>query len=443
MAPDDGARYRFGVFELDARTLELQKSGRAVRVRPQSLRLLTLLLARPGQLVARDEIQRALWDRETFVDFDQGVNHCIKELRAALGDVAEAPRYIQTLPRRGYRFIAPVETVGAPALAPTVPPPPSPAVQSAADESPGGDSTTIPAASATERSGDSRSRGEWLAAIGITALLVGAVMASYAARTGSDPAPRASGLAVLPFSSPSDPALGVGLASAISSRLGGQQLVPVQSVGRSLDGSGDGRPSPDDTGRARGPTLLLDGEISETGSNVMVTARLTDPVTGAAVWSDRFSGGADDLFSVEDVIAERVVNALNLRLAAAEQGRLRRRYTSNAAAYQEYLRGRAALVRYKPEGTLQAVQAFERALQRDPSTRSPARDSRWPAPTCICASRRPAKWSAGARARRKKRAPRWSSIPIWRRRTSRGQRLHASASSTGTRRWWPAAARWC
>ena len=111
---------------------------------------------------------------------------------------------------------------------------------------------------------------------------------------------------------------------------------------------------------------VLDGEIIITGPDVTVLARLQDVEIGATVWSDRMRVRADQLFSVEDVITERVVAALRLRLAAAEQDRLRRRYTSNSAAYGEYLRGRAALVKYTPEGTQSAIEAFGRALQRDP-----------------------------------------------------------------------------
>src|ERR1700752_4460460 len=103
-----GARYSFGVFEFDAATLELRKRGLLVRVRPQSLKLLALILSRAGELVLRDEIRDALWGGDTFVDFAQGVNHCIKQLRVALGDDADSPRFVETLPRRGYRFIAPV-----------------------------------------------------------------------------------------------------------------------------------------------------------------------------------------------------------------------------------------------------------------------------------------------------------------------------------------------
>ena len=154
-------------------------------------------------------------------------------------------------------------------------------------------------------------------------------------------------LAVRPFSSPAEPALGVGLANTISARLGGQQSVSVRSS---------------DTGASH----VLDGEIMIAGTDITVLARLQDVARGVTVWSDRVGVRADQLFSVEDVIAERVIAALRLRLAATEQERLRRRYTSNSEAYLEYVRGRAALVKYTPDGTLRAIASFEAALQRDP-----------------------------------------------------------------------------
>jgi len=97
-------RWRFGVFDFDGQTLELSKNGRLVAARPQPLKLLALLVAHPADVVSREDLQRTLWGSETFVDFEQGVNHAIRELRAALGDTAESPRFIQTLPGRGYRF---------------------------------------------------------------------------------------------------------------------------------------------------------------------------------------------------------------------------------------------------------------------------------------------------------------------------------------------------
>ena len=111
---------RFGVFELNVTTEELRKSGTLVRLAPQPLKLLALLARRSGQVVSRDEIQQALWGGETYVDFEQGMNHCIKQIRNALSDSADTPLYIETVPRRGYRFLAPVVTKTIPAPPPRV-----------------------------------------------------------------------------------------------------------------------------------------------------------------------------------------------------------------------------------------------------------------------------------------------------------------------------------
>lgn len=99
---------RFGVFDVDARSGELRKAGRRVALQDQPFRVLGALLERPGELVTREELRRRLWPDDTFVDFEHGLNAAIKRLRDALGDAAENPRFIETLPRRGYRFIAPL-----------------------------------------------------------------------------------------------------------------------------------------------------------------------------------------------------------------------------------------------------------------------------------------------------------------------------------------------
>ena len=108
---------RFGTFQLDPQAGQLLKNGRVVRLKPQPLRLLQLLLSRPGDLVTRDEIRDVLWGTETFVDFEQGMNTAVRQIREALGDDAETPIFVETVPKRGYRFIAPVDS-GAPAPAP-------------------------------------------------------------------------------------------------------------------------------------------------------------------------------------------------------------------------------------------------------------------------------------------------------------------------------------
>jgi len=100
---------RFGVFEVDLRARELRKAGLKIRLQDQPFQILVLLLEHPGEVVTREELHQKLWPADTFVDFEHSINTAVKKLREALGDLAESPRFIETLPRLGYRFIAPVE----------------------------------------------------------------------------------------------------------------------------------------------------------------------------------------------------------------------------------------------------------------------------------------------------------------------------------------------
>ena len=111
---------RFGVFELNLDLEELRKNGTLLKLPPQPFKLLALLVSRSGQVVTRDEIQGQLWGNDTFIDFEQGVNKCIKQIRTALSDNPDNPLYLETIPRRGYRFLAPVRTKIVPAPPPQV-----------------------------------------------------------------------------------------------------------------------------------------------------------------------------------------------------------------------------------------------------------------------------------------------------------------------------------
>jgi DNA-binding winged helix-turn-helix (wHTH) protein len=127
--PDDTSLLRFGIYELDPRSGELRREGVAVRLPPQPFRVLWMLASRKGELVTREEIRQELWGNDTFVDFDGGLNFCINQIRRALRDSAESPRFVHTLPRRGYRFLASVETVAAPVPGPETPPSSDPETQ--------------------------------------------------------------------------------------------------------------------------------------------------------------------------------------------------------------------------------------------------------------------------------------------------------------------------
>jgi DNA-binding winged helix-turn-helix (wHTH) protein len=113
--------FRFGLFELDTESEQLLKEGRTVRIQQQPYKLLCLLITQAGRVVPREEIRAALWPAETFVDYDQGMNFAMKQVREALGDDADHAVYVQTLPKRGYRFIAPVDSGERGAPQPTRP----------------------------------------------------------------------------------------------------------------------------------------------------------------------------------------------------------------------------------------------------------------------------------------------------------------------------------
>ena len=119
--PGSARRYRFGTFEADAVAGELRRQGIRIKLNAQPFQVLLMLLERPGEVLSREEIARALWSDGTFVDYDHGVNSAVNRIRDALGDTASNPRYVETLARRGYRFVAPVETVSAPSEVPFLP----------------------------------------------------------------------------------------------------------------------------------------------------------------------------------------------------------------------------------------------------------------------------------------------------------------------------------
>lgn len=139
--PGPARRYRFGIFEADASTGELRRRGLRVRLNAQPFQVLCLLLERPGELLTREEIAQHLWPDGTFVDYDHGVHSAVNRIREAIGDSAGSPRFIETLARRGYRFIAPVDRidpVGDPgSLADEPPPPTQPALSTTAPTPPG------------------------------------------------------------------------------------------------------------------------------------------------------------------------------------------------------------------------------------------------------------------------------------------------------------------
>jgi DNA-binding winged helix-turn-helix (wHTH) protein/TolB-like protein len=334
------SRVLFAGFEFDRATGELFRDGSPVRLQEQPRQVLTALLERPGNVVTREDLRQRLWGGDTFVDFEHGLNTAVKKLRHTLGDSAEAPQFIETLARRGYRFIGEVGTSA-----------PEPGDEGAArrpDAKPHGSRWPH--------------RAGWLVIVGLLAVAAG--LAWRMAATGRTVNAQ---LAVMPFRVLADANqdvsyIGVGLADAITTRLAKTRRIGVRPTSAVLPF----RNEPDATRIARALNVqhLLIGTIQPVAPGYRVTVQLVQ-ADGVAVWGDSFDEPRATLVEVQDRLAEQVVGALRIELSASDRSRLRAPQTANPAAYDRYLRGRSLLLNYTEANMREAIEQFTQALELD------------------------------------------------------------------------------
>ena len=314
---------RFGPFVLDARTEELRRDGEVVPIARQPFRLLLALARRPGELVTREELCREVWGEGTFVDFERGLNFCVLQARTALGDAAKQPAYIETLPRRGYRFIA----------APSPTPPPA-----------------------------RRKEASWRWAVIGAALLVVVIAAAWQRRAA--PAPDKTMLAVLPFEdlSGTDTAFADGMTDELITHLGAAQPKRLGVIARTsiLTYRGTTR-SIRDIGRELGVAYVVEGSVRREGGKVRVTAQLIDARDQTHVWAESFDRGGTGALAIQRDIAARVAGALKVELLDDDVLTSR-----NPAAHEAYLRGRHLLIQTTTPSVEEAVREFREAVRVEP-----------------------------------------------------------------------------
>lgn len=326
---------RFGAFEVDPRSGELRKSGVKIKLHRQPFELLTMLLERPGEVVTREELQQKLWPSETFVDFEHGLNKAINKLREALGDDANNPRYIETLPRRGYRFVGPVE--------------------SERDRQPLLKATSLKAALP-------------MAAL---VLAVGAVGSAWLfLRSRSPAAASIHSIAVLSFANASnDPEmnyLGEGLSEEITnslSRFPNLQVMAHSAVSRFQSKQSD----PQEVGRKLHVDAILSGRIAEHGNELAVETELVSVATGVQLWGERFKRPASDLALLQSAITVQLADQLRPRLSETQRQSLAKVETRDSDAYVLYLKGRYHVEKYTQAEFFAGVEDFHRATNLDPN----------------------------------------------------------------------------
>ncbi len=336
-----GQGFRFGAFELDSKTGELRREGRLIHLRNQPFQALCVLLDRAGELVSRDEMKTALWADNVDVDVEQGLNYCIKEIRAVLGDNADSPRFIQTLPRRGYRFLAEVRRYGNTALPParpdeeTAPPPP-----------------LLP-----------RRRPRVNRLTGSIALLAALAASATLYRYGSEPLRSSAAspirLVVLPFTDLSPVPEGYladgltdELIGALSRKTGGR----VGVIARSSSLTYRERPQdPAAFARELGASRFIEGTVRREARDVRVNVSLARAEDGLRVWATTYERDIDDLLSLEREVAKAI--GAEVRVAVrTEPGSAT---PVDSKAYVQYLRGRYEWNKRSRESLFESLRIFE------------------------------------------------------------------------------------
>ena len=344
---------RFGTFELDHASGELFREGRRVPLQTQPAQVLRELVKRPGEVVSREELQRAIWTDGTFVESDVGLNVAVNKIRRALQDSASTPRFVETLPGRGYRFLADVRPVTPAAAQPPPGPTPSSTATAAAPRA-----TSLPWA---------WSRRRWALALVVAATL--AALLAWWRGDGALVADPARSVAILPFrpllAESRDQALELGMAEAVIVKLGQLSSLRVPStnaVRRYAATDAD----PLAAGRELGVESVLEGSLLRVGEELRVSARLLDVDSGTTLWAQQWDLPWTGVLGVQDSIAAEVARTLAVRLAADEEASLRANPT-NTAAYEPYMRGRYLLQR-SVEDALRAIELLQEATRLDPSS---------------------------------------------------------------------------
>jgi TolB-like protein/DNA-binding winged helix-turn-helix (wHTH) protein/Flp pilus assembly protein TadD len=351
---------RFGDFDLDVTAYELRRRGRAVKLGRQPMDLLILLVERRRQLVSRGEIVERLWGKDVFVDVDTGVNTAISKIRQALRDSAEAPAFVETVPGKGYRFVATVDIVApTPAAAPLPPPPftaaptPEPAV-------------ALPSAPAPRRWASTRRTRAGVAIVVLALTIAASILVGVRIRGGGAAPPIT--LAVLPFENLDGNTergyLAAGLTDETSASLAQIDPDHLGVKGRTLRYKGTTM-SAAEIGRELGVDYLIESSIRAEGSRLRVTVTMIRVSDQQHVWSQQYEREPTSLLGLQQELSSAIAEQVRLRLSPDRLNSLGRRQTRNADAYDAWLRGRDQAHRRTAEGNGRAIGLYQQALALD------------------------------------------------------------------------------
>jgi TolB-like protein/DNA-binding winged helix-turn-helix (wHTH) protein/Tfp pilus assembly protein PilF len=350
---------RFGSFEASVQAGELRKGGLKVRLQDQPFQILVMLLERPGELVLRQDIHQKLWPADTFVDFDHGLNNAINRLREALGDSAESPRFIETLPKKGYRFIGQV----------TGDEPSAEAEYQAAKGTPIAKAVPIPG----NIEQDSKARPRFLVTTLVCcfalALAAIAFLGWRRIRAGPPPGSEYVMLAVLPFQNlsgdPSQDYFSDGLTEEMIAQLGalspGQLGVIARTTTMAYKHS---LKSVKQIGSELGVGYVLESSVRRDGNQIRISVQLIRVHDQLHVWARSYDRHISHSIELQEEVAKAVAEQIEVKLSPSYKGRTNPHHL-DAEANEAYLRGRYFWNQFTPEGYRKAISYFQQAIARD------------------------------------------------------------------------------
>ena len=329
----------------------------------QPFQILALLLDRPGEMVTREELRAKLWADDTFVDFDHGLNSAVQRLRNCLSDTAEKPLWIETIPRRGYRFIAPVESESSAAAAP--------------NGNPSRSSSSETHLAGTRAGSPVRVRGakDWAAASVVAiALFVGVGLSLNGVRERLGlrvSSPSIQSLAVLPLvnlsGDPDQEYFADGMTEALTTDLGKISGLRVISRTSAMQYKTTKKPL-SQIARELNVDALVEGTVARSGSHLRITANLVQPSPERHLWAESYESEVGDALGVQEKITRAIVRQIQVRLTQKEQILLGPVRTVNPQAQDLYLRGLYIfLTGGTAESSEKAINYFQQALEKDPN----------------------------------------------------------------------------
>jgi TolB-like protein/DNA-binding winged helix-turn-helix (wHTH) protein/Flp pilus assembly protein TadD len=346
--PQSSPRVRFADFEFDCHTGDLRCDGTSLKLQPQPAKVLAVLIQRAGEIVSRQELADEVWGSDTFVDFEQGLNYTIRQIRTVLKDDAERPRFVETVPKRGYRFIAPLEQ-------------------------------EVPA---TETAGPTASmrtgvRRQALSRTGIALIVAGVIAAALVAGfrvRGRKPTgtgtPVIDSLAVLPLQNlsgdPEQEYFSDGMTEELITdlaKLGSLRVISRTSVERYKHTK---RPLPE-IARELGVDAIVEGAVLRSNDRVRVTAQLIDARSDHHLWADSYEGNPRDVLSLQDEVAQRIATQVGIKVRSDQRpGALYPRQV-DPEALEAYLKGNFYWNRSSCDGSRRGLQYYQEAVSKDPS----------------------------------------------------------------------------